>query len=274
MLNVKSQVVIRFAGALGLWMSCLNIVQAQQAIPYQNKEGKWGYKTKSGKKKGSPIYKRIQAIVVEAKDKLSTLFIVQKRNKYALFNSNGEQLSQFSYDTIYPPNCEKPVKLVLAKRNRKYGYLDYKGIERLALIYDGAESFCKGVTRVQQGGQWTSIGKVVKKKIKEKKEVFTVVEDKPEPRGGMRRFYRYIRDSLRYPPEAKRLKAEGKVFVMIAVAGDGTLKNVEVLRGIGNGCELEAVRLIMNGPKWQPFVARGNRKRIQRVVIPITFKLK
>ncbi|OJJ22030.1 hypothetical protein BKI52_08300 [marine bacterium AO1-C] len=271
--NMKSQVVIRFLGLLCFFMSYLYTLQAQEVIPFQNKKGKWGYKNAKKRVKVKPQYDHIQEIVLEAKDQLFKRFIVKQHNKYALFDNNGEQLSKFSYDAIYPPTCDKPVKLILVKRKEKYGYLDHRGIERLALIYADAEPFCKGITRVRQGEKWTTIGKVVKKKAAVKKETFTIVEDRPVPKGGMRRYYKYINDNLRYPPDARRLKAEGKVFVMLTIEGGGNLKNIEVLRGIGNGCELEAVRLITNGPKWQPFMARGSRKRSQKIVIPITFKL-
>ncbi|HAS44896.1 MAG TPA: hypothetical protein DCS93_30730 [Microscillaceae bacterium] len=80
----------------------------------------------------------------------SKLFIVQKRQKYASFNANGRQLSKFNYDTIYPPTCDKPVKLLLAKKRMKYGYLDEGSIERLAFIYVNAKPFCRGIAKVKR----------------------------------------------------------------------------------------------------------------------------
>ena len=103
-------------------------------------------------------------------------------------------------------------------------------------------------------------------------EVFTIVEDPASPHGGMPAFYKYVGSKMKYPSQAKRMGIEGKVFVQFVVDKDGSLTNVEAVRGIGGGCDEEAVRIIKNSPKWKPGKQRGRPVKV-RMVIPVVFKL-
>ena len=99
-----------------------------------------------------------------------------------------------------------------------------------------------------------------------------VVEDQPEPQGGMQAFYEYVGKNLKYPSQARRMGIEGKVFVQFVVNTDGTLTDVQAIKGIGAGCDDEAVRVVKTAPKWKPGKQRGKPVRV-RMVLPITFKL-
>jgi len=68
------------------------------------------------------------------------------------------------------------------------------------------------------------------------------------------------------------MRIEGRVFVQFVVDKDGSITNVEVLKGIGGGCDEEAVRVVKNAPKWNPGKQRGRPVRV-KMVLPITFKL-
>lgn len=103
-------------------------------------------------------------------------------------------------------------------------------------------------------------------------EVFTIVEDQPEPTGGMAAFYEYVRKNLNYPSQARRMNIEGKVFVQFVVDKDGSITEVQAVKGIGAGCDEEAVRVIKNSPKWKPGKQRGRPVKV-RMILPITFKL-
>ncbi|MDI9355726.1 MAG: energy transducer TonB [Chitinophagaceae bacterium] len=90
----------------------------------------------------------------------------------------------------------------------------------------------------------------------------------------MQAFYAFIEKNLTYPKEAKRMTIEGKVFVQFVVDEQGSLTEVEVVKGIGAGCDEEAVRIIKNQPtKWTPGEQRGKPTKI-RMILPITFKLR
>ena len=102
--------------------------------------------------------------------------------------------------------------------------------------------------------------------------IFTIVEDPASPVGGNEAFYRFIYDNIKYPTQARRMGIEGKVFVQFVVEKDGTLTDVQAVKGIGAGCDEEAVRVVKAHPKWNPGKQRGQPVK-QRIIIPITFKL-
>lgn len=106
----------------------------------------------------------------------------------------------------------------------------------------------------------------------EAEEIFTIVEDQPTPVGGMAAFYKYVSDNLKYPAQARRMGIEGKVFVQFVVDKDGTLTEVQAVKGIGAGCDEEAVKVIQNAPKWTAGKQRGRPVKV-RMILPITFKL-
>jgi protein TonB len=103
-------------------------------------------------------------------------------------------------------------------------------------------------------------------------EIFTIVEDQPTPEGGMAAFYQYVQKNLKYPAQARRMGIEGKVFVQFVVDKDGTIQDVKAVKGIGAGCDEEAVRVIKQSPKWNPGKQRGRAVKV-RMILPITFKL-
>jgi protein TonB len=65
---------------------------------------------------------------------------------------------------------------------------------------------------------------------------------------------------------------EGKVFVQFVVDKDGTLTDIKAVKGIGAGCDEEAVRVLKAAPKWKPGKQRGRPVKV-RMILPITFKL-
>ena len=99
-----------------------------------------------------------------------------------------------------------------------------------------------------------------------------IIEEQPAPVGGMAAFQQFLRKNLKYPNQARRMGIEGKVFVQFVVDKDGSLNDVKVLKGIGAGCDEEAVRVLKKHPKWSPGKQRGRAVRV-RMVIPIFFKL-
>ena len=103
-------------------------------------------------------------------------------------------------------------------------------------------------------------------------EIFTIVEEQPSPPGGLEGFYKYVFKEIKYPNLALRSNVEGKVFVQFVVEKDGTLTNFIVARGIGAGCDEEAVRVLQAAPKWNPGKQRGKPVRV-KMILPITFKL-
>lgn len=103
-------------------------------------------------------------------------------------------------------------------------------------------------------------------------EVFSVVEQMPSFPGGEAQMMAYISKNLKYPEIAYKSGIQGRVFVKFVVERDGSITNVVVQRGIGGGCDEEAVRVIQSMPKWNPGKQKGETVRVSYMV-PIFFKL-
>jgi TonB family protein len=106
----------------------------------------------------------------------------------------------------------------------------------------------------------------------EKEEIFGIVENMPMFRGGERKLMEFIGNNVVYPKEAIDAGIEGRVFVEFYIEKDGTVCDAKVLRGIGYGCDEEALRVIGLMPKWYPGKQRGKAVRV-RYTLPINFKL-
>jgi TonB family protein len=109
-------------------------------------------------------------------------------------------------------------------------------------------------------------------KIAFKEPVYTVVEKQPAYPGGDEARIAFLGQNIRYPEQAKKNGVQGKVFVTFVVETDGSISNVKVLRGIGGGCDEEAVRVIKMMPKWSPGLQEGKAVRVQ-FNLPIKFTL-
>lgn len=92
------------------------------------------------------------------------------------------------------------------------------------------------------------------------------------PKEGMQAFLTWVAKNLKYPAKAQRMQVEGKVILQFIVEKDGSFTDVKVLRGIGAGCDEEALRVIQRAKPWNPGKQRGRPVR-QRMVIPIHFRL-
>jgi periplasmic protein TonB len=102
--------------------------------------------------------------------------------------------------------------------------------------------------------------------------IFTVVEDQPEFPGGEAARQQFLSDNLRYPQMAREAGIQGTVFVTFVVEIDGSVTDVRIVRGIGGGCDEEAVRVVKMMPNWEPGRQRGQPVRVQ-FVMPIRFRL-
>ena len=102
--------------------------------------------------------------------------------------------------------------------------------------------------------------------------IYMMVDNQPTPPDGLESFYRYIAQRLEYPTAAKEAEIEGKVFIQFVVDEYGTLTDIKSLKGIGYGCEEEAIRVLEGAPEWNPGTIDGQPVKV-KMVIPITFKL-
>lgn len=103
-------------------------------------------------------------------------------------------------------------------------------------------------------------------------EIFDVVEVAPNPPGGMEGWNKYLSENLKYPSDARNMGIEGTVYVVFVINTDGSITNPEILRGIGGGCDEEALRVIQNSPNWDAGTQRARKVNV-RMRLPIRFKL-
>jgi protein TonB len=105
-------------------------------------------------------------------------------------------------------------------------------------------------------------------------KVFTYVEEMPSfPNGGEAGMYEYISKNIKYPPLARENGISGRVFVNFIVDKNGNVKDVKVLRGIGGGCDEEAIRVIKSMPDWKPGKQNGRAVQVS-FNVPINFTLR
>ena len=103
-------------------------------------------------------------------------------------------------------------------------------------------------------------------------EIFTIVETNPSFPGGDKKMYQYLGKNMKYPPIAQDNNIQGRVYVSFVVEKNGAITDVRVLRGIGGGCDEEAIRVVKSMPSWSPGKQRGKAVRV-RFNLPIVFKL-
>jgi TonB family protein len=107
--------------------------------------------------------------------------------------------------------------------------------------------------------------------IKNNDEVLKVVEQMPAFAEGQVALLKFLKQNIMYPQIAKENGVEGMVVVQMIVERDGALSNVHVIKGIGAGCDEEALRVVKMMPKWKPGFQKGQAVRVQ-FNLPIRFK--
>ncbi len=103
-------------------------------------------------------------------------------------------------------------------------------------------------------------------------QIFTVVEQQPEFPGGMSALGQFLGKNIRYPAAAQRANVSGRVFVSFVVNTDGSIQDVQVLKGLGFGTDEEAVRVVKSMPKWRSGKQSGRPVRV-KFSLPINFTL-
>jgi len=103
-------------------------------------------------------------------------------------------------------------------------------------------------------------------------EIFYVVEEEPTFPGGYEKLAEYLSNEITYPQVARESGIQGIVYVDFIIEPNGGITNVKAKRGIGGGCDEEAIRVVKNMPNWLPGKQRGIPVRVQ-INLPIKFIL-
>ncbi|MCO6357887.1 outer membrane transport energization protein TonB [Roseivirga pacifica] len=107
----------------------------------------------------------------------------------------------------------------------------------------------------------------------EAEEIFMVVEEQASFPGGMGEWNKFLKKNLKYPRQATRMGIEGAVFLSFVVDKQGVISDINVIRGIGGGCDEEAIRVLKESPRWAPGKQRGRAVK-SRMQLRIVFRLK
>ncbi|MEI8047788.1 MAG: energy transducer TonB [Bacteroidota bacterium] len=117
-----------------------------------------------------------------------------------------------------------------------------------------------------------AVEKVEVIEVEEAKPVFTIVEEMPSFPGGESERNKFLADNIVYPQQATENGIQGTVYISFVVDSKGNVTDVKILRGIGGGCDEEALRVVKLMPKWHPGKQNGKQVRVL-FNMPIYFKL-
>ncbi|MBD77878.1 MAG: energy transducer TonB [Crocinitomicaceae bacterium] len=104
-------------------------------------------------------------------------------------------------------------------------------------------------------------------------EIFTFVEEQPTFPGGEAKMREYLAKNTKFPPMAKDAGIQGIVYLTFVVNKKGEISDVRILRGIGGGCDEEAIRVVKGMPNWNPGKQRGRPVSVQ-FNLPMRFILR
>ena len=163
------------------------------------------------------------------------------------------------------PKCEEEVR---------YSERELEKRQRMgkAAIVAGLSVGLLGTSQLAVAQQPDTLRMDTIEKVAEDVEIFGMVEEMPSFPGGEVKLVEYIAKNLNYPQEAIEKGIEGRVFVGFIIDVDGSVTDVKLLRGIGGGCDEEAIRVIKSLPKWRPAKQNGVFSRVS-YQIPVNFKL-
>ena len=99
-----------------------------------------------------------------------------------------------------------------------------------------------------------------------------IVEQKPVFPGGQKALMEFLKSNLVYPKAAQDSSIQGRVIVKFTVEKDGSITDVEVVRGVHPALDEEAVRVVSMMPKWKPGTQMGDTVRT-KFTLPVLFKI-
>lgn len=103
--------------------------------------------------------------------------------------------------------------------------------------------------------------------------LFTDIEIKPMFNGGdANEFAKWAYSQIKYPEPAINDQTQGRVVVRFTIGTDGEVRDVELIRGVREDLDAEALRVVSSSPKWKPGMINGKNVPVS-FVFPIVFKL-
>ena len=202
----------------------------------------------------------------------------KKAYQYHLIGVKHPQLAianLYNHFSVLP--LKRRIKMLNKRRTRSVGKVKYLALLPLAaglLLVNNIDAMARVVNEkvvaiIQPSSVEMGTPIVV---TPDDDPVFTVVEEAPQFIGGSAALLEYIAKNVQYPVEAQQKGTQGRVQTCFIVEKDGSISNIEVLRGIDPLLDKEAVRVISNMPKWKPGKQKGQVVRV-KYTVPVTFRL-
>lgn len=99
-----------------------------------------------------------------------------------------------------------------------------------------------------------------------RRNVLYKVDQMPTYIGGEKAMQEFIKENLNYPQEAQDERIEGVVYVRFIVEKDGSITDVQLVRGIAPICDKAAVAVIRKMPRWKPGKDKGKTVAVYQTV--------
>lgn len=147
--------------------------------------------------------------------------------------------------------------------------------EIIEIVEDDAEIEEDIMASFEDNVEWVDLSEIDYVEVEpepEEEEIFMVVEQAPEFPGGTNALYDYLRKNMKYPAICRESGITGRVIVSFTVNKDGSIVDVEVVKGVHPQMDKEAVRVVSAMPKWKPGEQRGKPVRC-RFNLPVNFRL-
>ena len=90
--------------------------------------------------------------------------------------------------------------------------------------------------------------------------------------GGLSALYRHLAREIQYPEKSLMDEIQGRVMLKFIVNKDGSISGVEVLSGVNEEIDNEAIRVVKRLPKWEAAMRDGEPVRAY-YNLPLSFRL-
>ena len=193
-----------------------------------------------------------------------------------LYNEDGSYIKCETTDALDPISGEPRKKISISTFNADGSPNQHFSMKEVGMQGDTITYNIEPFTLALSDGHDTKISsdnlKIRVVSQQDRDSIYNIVEQMPEFPGGVAEMMTYLSGNIKYPEEAKDKGISGRVFIGFVVEKDGSVNQVKVMKGIGGGCDDEAVRVVKAMPKWKPGMQKGKPVRVS-YMLPISFKL-
>ncbi len=178
-------------------------------------------------------------------------------------NMLTEQISQQTTE-------QKSVEIITETKQKNTVVNEPKNQKEEKIVAQSETNIIPEVTVVGYGVQQNNSNKTAN--ITEDDVIFQVVEKMPEFPEGQTGLMKFLSQNVKYPVKAQEAGVQGRVILQFVVNQDGSVSDVEVVRGVDSNLDAEAIRVVKAMPKWIPGTQKGKAVRV-KYTLPINFKL-